>query len=116
MEPGKRSVMAEGTALFRAAHQLIDDDPKILLDPLALAVVGTSAEEIQADRERLLRPYSIQMRTLTVMRSRYTEDELTASTSRGVTQYVVLGAGLDTSPYRSGHTAEHLRTFEIDHP
>ena len=116
MEPGKRSVMAEGTALFRAAHQLIDDDPKILRDPLALTVLGTTAEEIEADREQHSRPYSRQMRTLTVMRSRYTEDELAASRSRGVTQYVVLGAGLDTSPYRGGHTAEHWRTFEIDHP
>ena len=116
MEPGKRSVMAEGTALFRAAHQLIDDDPKILRDPLALTVLGATAEEIEANREQHSRPYSRQMRTLTVMRSRYTEDELAASTSRGVTQYVVLGAGLDTSPYRGGHTAEHLVTFEIDHP
>ncbi len=116
MKPGERSVMAEGTALFRAVHQLIDDDPKILLDPLALAVLGTDAKDIRADLERRSRDYLKQMRTLTVMRSRYTEDELTASVKRGVTQYVVLGAGLDTSPYRSGHTARQLKTFEIDHP
>ena len=116
MEPGKRSVMAEGTALFRAAHQLIDDDPKILQDPLALAVLGVTAEKIEADRERLSKPYLKQARTLAVMRSRYTEDELAASIDRGITQYVVLGAGLDTSPYRSGHAAERLNTFEVDHP
>jgi methyltransferase (TIGR00027 family) len=116
MKPGKPSQMAEGTALFRAAHQVIDDDPKILLDPLAPVILGTTAEEINADRERHSQPYLVQARTLTVMRSRYTEDELAASIHRGVTQYVVLGAGLDTSPYRAGHAAEKLSVYEIDHP
>jgi methyltransferase (TIGR00027 family) len=116
MEPGKRSVMAEGTALFRAIHQLIDDDPKILSDPLAIAILGMNTEQIEAECERLSSTRSKQARILPVMRSRYTEDELAASINRGVTQYVVLGAGLDTSPYRSGHVAEQLRTFEIDHP
>ncbi len=116
MEPGKRSIMAEGTALFRAAHQVIDDDPKVLPDPLAVAMLGTTAEEIEAYSERHAAPYLVQARTLAVMRSRYTEDELAASIGRGVTQYVVLGAGLDTSPYRSGHVAENLQTFEVDHP
>jgi methyltransferase (TIGR00027 family) len=108
--------MAEGTALFRAAHQFIDDDPKVLLDPLAPAILGTTAEEIEADRARLSRPYLVQARTLTVMRSRYTEDQLAASIKRGVTQYVVLGAGLDTSPYRGSHLAGPLSIYEIDHP
>lgn len=116
MEADKRSLMAEGTALFRAAHQLIDADPKILADPLALPILGVTAEEIEADRARHFKSYLIHARTLTVMRSRYTEDELATSVKRGVTQYVVLGAGLDTSPYRSGHAAEKLQVFEIDHP
>jgi methyltransferase (TIGR00027 family) len=116
MEPDKRSVMAEGTALFRAAHQVIDDDPKVLPDPLALAILGVKAEAIEADRDRHAKPYLKQARTLTVMRSRYTEDELAAAIDRGVTQYVVLGAGLDTSPYRSQTAFHNLKTFEIDHP
>jgi methyltransferase (TIGR00027 family) len=116
MEPGKRSQMAEGTALFRAAHQLLDDDPKILVDPLALPVLGANAADIEANRDRHSKPFMVQNRTLAVMRSRFTEDELAASIGRGVTQYVVLGAGLDTSPYRPGHVAGQLCTFEIDHP
>jgi len=31
-----------------------------------------------------------------------------------VTQYVVLGAGLDTFAYRNPH--RYLRVFEVDHP
>jgi len=47
-------------------------------------------------------------------RSRYAEDELTAAMARGATQYVVLGAGLDTYAYRNAHS--RLRVFEVDHP
>jgi methyltransferase (TIGR00027 family) len=46
--------------------------------------------------------------------SRYAEDELTAAMARGATQYVVLGAGLDTYAYRNAHS--RLRVFEVDHP
>jgi methyltransferase (TIGR00027 family) len=117
MEKGKRSYMAEGVALFRAAHQFVDADPKILVDPLAVSMLGDDAESrIKSDIEWHSRPYLVKARTLAVMRSRYTEDELSKAIDRGVTQYVILGAGLDTSPYRPGHPAERLTTFEIDHP
>jgi len=117
MEPGKHSYMAEGTALLRAAHQVVDNDPKILLDPLALTLLGPDTEKkIMADHERHARRHLVKARTLTVMRSRYTEDELATAIDRGVTQYVILGAGLDTSAYRDGHPAENLSTYEVDHP
>lgn len=47
-------------------------------------------------------------------RSRYAEDELARAVAQGVTQYVILGAGLDTFAYRNPHPG--LRVFEIDHP
>ncbi len=31
-------------------------------------------------------------------------------------QYVILGAGLDTSPYRPSHASRTLAVFEVDHP
>src|ERR1019366_10049749 len=48
-------------------------------------------------------------------RSRYTEDRLADSVRGGVTQYVILGAGLDSFGYRSG-LADQVRVFEVDHP
>jgi methyltransferase (TIGR00027 family) len=54
------------------------------------------------------------MRAFLVMRSRYAEDQLALAVARGVTQYVVLGAGLDTFAYRNPH--RRLRVFEVDHP
>jgi len=53
-------------------------------------------------------------RALPLARSRHAEDELSAAMSRGATQYVILGAGLDTYAYRNQNT--NLRIFEVDHP
>jgi methyltransferase (TIGR00027 family) len=47
-------------------------------------------------------------------RSRYAEDRLVEAVADGVTQYVVLGAGLDTFAYRNPCPA--LRVFEVDFP
>lgn len=47
-------------------------------------------------------------------RRRYAEDALAAAIARGATQYVVLGAGLDTVAWRSAPS--RLRVFEVDHP
>jgi methyltransferase (TIGR00027 family) len=49
-------------------------------------------------------------------RSRYAEDELALGVRRGVRQYVILGAGLDTFAYRNPHPEEVLRVFEVDYP
>ena len=50
------------------------------------------------------------------MRSRYAEDRLAAAVARGVRQYVILGAGLDTFAFRNPHARLGLRVFEVDHP
>ncbi len=51
-----------------------------------------------------------------VARSRYAEDQLARSIKCGVTQYVVLGAGLDTFAFRNPYHGCNLRVFEVDHP
>jgi methyltransferase (TIGR00027 family) len=48
-------------------------------------------------------------------RSRYTEDRLAEAVRRGVTQYLILGAGLDSFAYRSP-LARQVRVTEVDHP
>jgi methyltransferase (TIGR00027 family) len=47
-------------------------------------------------------------------RSRFAEDMLAAAVEKGITQYVVLGAGLDTFAYRNPFRC--LRVFEVDFP
>jgi methyltransferase (TIGR00027 family) len=56
------------------------------------------------------------MRLFIAARSRFAEDSLAAAVARGVRQYVVLGAGLDTFAYRNPFEAAGLRVFEVDHP
>ena len=117
MEAGKHSYMAEATALLRAAHQVVDGDPKILDDPLALSLLGSDTEQrIQEDLERMKAKYLRGARAFAVMRSRFTEDALAEAVGSGVQQYVILGAGLDTFAYRNPFPEDDLTVFEIDHP
>jgi methyltransferase (TIGR00027 family) len=61
-----------------------------------------------------LRPFSLGLRAHVVARSRYAEDLLGLAVARGVRQYVLLGAGLDTFAHRNSYA--ELRVFEVDHP
>lgn len=103
--------------MLRAAHQVLDQEPRVLEDPLAVTLLGDdTAARLHRQRDQHSTWYMKRARTLAIVRSRYTEDCLRAALDRGATQYVILGAGLDTSPYRPGHPGEQLMTFEIDHP
>lgn len=109
--------MAEGTAYLRAVHMSLDGEPKILHDPLAGKLLGPDLDaKIAADKPRLVTDALVKARALIVMRSRYVDDELVDAVERGITQYVILGAGLDTSPYLDDHLSRQLRVFEVDHP
>lgn len=108
---------AEGVALIRAVHQLLDDPPPILDDPVSLRLVGPeSVEAIRRHPERARLAGPAALRSHVVLRSRYAEDRLAEAVARGVDQYVALGAGLDTFAYRQPPWAERLRIFEVDHP
>jgi methyltransferase (TIGR00027 family) len=114
MEQAVPSKTALRVALRRAAHQL-HDLPPVLHDPVAVSILGDAyAEELQRTPLRLDRPYSIGLRAFVVARSRYAEDNLARAVHAGVTQYVLLGAGLDTFAYRNPYP--HLHVFEVDHP
>jgi methyltransferase (TIGR00027 family) len=114
MEEAVASRTALRVALRRAAHQL-HDSPLVFDDPLAVAILGgTYAEELRRTPLRDDRPFSIALRAFLVARSRYAEDTLKLAVERGVAQYVLLGAGLDTFAYRNPYP--QLRVFEVDHP
>ena len=113
MQEGKFSKTANRVAIRRAAHQLLDQ-PKVLDDPLALRIIGSKAAEDLRSNPKEHHAFSRAFRAFMAARSRYAEDELAGAVSRGVQQYVVLGAGLDTFAYRNPHPG--LRVFEVDHP
>ncbi|WP_237899708.1 class I SAM-dependent methyltransferase [Brevibacillus brevis] len=51
-----------------------------------------------------------------VARARFIEDLVTEQLGQGVTQYVILGAGLDTFAQRRPKIASQMRIFEVDQP
>jgi methyltransferase (TIGR00027 family) len=115
LKPETASRTAQRVALRRAAHQLLDA-PLVLADPLALQIIGPDERAALVADPRALdaKPWDRPLRAFIVARSRYTEDELAHAVAMGVSQYVVLGAGLDTFAYRNPHPG--LRVFEVDDP
>src|SRR5579862_5684051 len=113
MIEGRPSRTAMRVALRRAAHQLFDS-PKVLEDPLAVRIVGREAAASLSGLTDRLSPPARYMRAFMAVRARYAEDELVLAVRRGVTQLVILGAGLDTFAYRNPFP--NLRVFEVDHP
>jgi methyltransferase (TIGR00027 family) len=110
MQTGRPSKSALRVAIRRAAHQLVDRPP-VLNDPIAVQLVGQGyARDMERAGHRVARDF----RALMAVRSRLVEDELAAAVVRGVRQYVVLGAGLDTFAWRNPHPDLHV--FEVDLP
>jgi methyltransferase (TIGR00027 family) len=118
MDHARPSHTALRVAMRRAAHQLFDAHPLVFTDPFAVRILGPHAAEIERtpgrDPANKPRPFSIALRAFLVARSRYAEEKLAHAISHRVTQYVILGAGLDTFALRNPHP--HLRVFEVDHP
>ncbi|MBV8618219.1 MAG: SAM-dependent methyltransferase [Curvibacter sp.] len=101
-------------ALQRAAHQLIDR-PLVLEDPVALTILGEARlQTLQADLDRYRHPMALGMRSNVVVRSRLAADLWAQAAAGGTGQYVILGAGLDTSAYRLPDGPG--RVFEVDLP
>ncbi len=115
-DPGQPSFSALTAAAARAAHLLVDSEPTIFADTLAAALLGDRAQELIAYHERHgTHPVLVGARVQVTCRSRYAEDALARAAGAGVTQYVILGAGLDSFAYRGG-LAARVRVFEVDHP
>jgi len=115
---GKRpSETAFRVAMLRAAHQVLDF-PTVLDDPLALRIAGPGVESVLRSDPRRFEPTpsSRSLRAFLALRSRVAEDELALAIRRGIRQYVILGSGLDTFPYRNPYPPDTLHVFEVDHP
>lgn len=141
MQHARPSRTALRVAMRRASHQIINHPP-VFVDPLALRILpeearqriftGLAADGIPVpEGYTLLHPPASQKnspdpkplfealaRTLQgfmAVRNRYAEDVLEhAVEKRACTQYVLLGAGLDTFAYRNPYP--QVQVFEVDHP
>lgn len=101
-------------ALWRAMHALVDPAPHVLDDDIGLRL----ADPADGWRERgdMEAASTAPMRAWVVARARFIEDLITEQAGRGVNQYVLLGAGLDTFAQRRPEIASAVTVFEIDQP
>lgn len=125
------SLTATGAAFARAYHAM-HDQPKIFDDFLAAALftpdelaelarmMAMAAPRLDPDAtglapaEALPRMMRVSGASSVLSRGRYTEDRLVDEIGRGVAQYVVLGAGLDTFAFRRPELLERIHMFEVD--
>lgn len=100
-------------ALWRTLHVQIDPGPHILTDEIGSKLV---ADEQWRSRPDMDPEFSKPMRASVVGRARFIEDLVEEKSEQNVTQYVILGAGLDTFAQRRPDIASRLTIFEIDQP
>ena len=100
-------------ALWRALHVEIDSPPHVLEDEVGLKLAAPDEGwRSRPDMSSFTRPF----RASIVARARFIEDLVEKQAGRGVGQYVILGAGLDTFTQRRPELASRLLVFEIDRP
>lgn len=115
MTSNKQSIAPEHTAvrvaLWRALHVQIDPRPHVFTDEFGLKLIS---EENWRNRQDMNPDFSKSMRASIVGRARFIEDLIEKQVQDGVTQYVILGAGLDTFAQRRSDIASRMQIFEID--
>jgi methyltransferase (TIGR00027 family) len=99
-------------ALWRAMHVEVDPPPHVLEDGIGLELAAPDdgwrrRPDMDPERTRVFRA-SI------VARARFIEDLVAEQVGRGVGQYVILGAGLDSFAQRRPEIASRLHIFEVD--
>jgi methyltransferase (TIGR00027 family) len=135
MDAGRASLTAMGTSLMRAHHTRSASEP-LIDDPWGDRLVSEADRDrlrqmslsglSEKDREPLeaLEPEELITVFLNshpsygtvIIRTRYAEDALAEAVARGVRQFVIVGAGMDSFALRRPAFAADVEVFELDHP
>jgi len=102
------------TALWRALHVELDAEPHVVTDLVGLQLAAPA----DGWRERGdMHPAGTRgFRASMVSRARFIEDLVVDQAAAGVTQFVLLGAGLDTIAQRRPELGATVQFFEVDQP
>lgn len=122
MKKGQSSRTAEAAAALRANHYLFSKDP-VFNDAYAYAMTS-KRWQLLLKQPLMNKLFNSQLfnRTLGLLtaqvvgRSRYAEDQLKQAIEKGINQYVLVGAGLDSFVLRQVQYYPELKIFEVDHP
>ena len=112
---------ALGAAICRLIEQYQPKETRLFHDPLVKDLVGApirvlmqlaSMRHVTIQQMDAITPgiYGVQ-----ISRTRFIDDAVQDVLSRGIRQVVILGAGLDTRPYRLAGM-ERVKVFEVDLP
>ncbi|MFC9441076.1 class I SAM-dependent methyltransferase [Nocardia sp. NPDC057030] len=101
-------------ALWRAMHVRVDPPPHVLVDEIGVRLIAP--EDDWRSRPDMDPVGTSRFRASMVSRARFVEDLVVEQVGHGVTQYVILGAGLDTFAQRRPEIASRLTLFEIEQP
>jgi len=116
MEQNKKTTEPDNTAvrtaLWRALHVQVDAIPHILEDEEGLKLIAPPDDWQQRPDMK----FTKRLRASVVARARFIEDLIIEQSKQGITQYVILGAGLDTFAQRRHDIASSLQVYEIDQP
>lgn len=116
--PDRPAAAADSTAvrvaLWRALHREVDAPPYVLEDEIGLRLAAPA--EGWRQRPDMDPAGTRPFRASILARARFIEDLVVEEAGKGVGQYVILGAGLDTFAQRRPEIASRLTVFEIDRP
>src|SRR4051794_6066264 len=116
--PDEKTIVPDATAmrtaLWRAMHVQLDPPPHVFEDEIGLKLA--LPDEGWRDRRDMDPQWTRRIRAAIVARARFVEDLVAEQVGRGIGQYVILGAGLDTFAQRKPEMASRLRVFEVDRP
>lgn len=101
-------------ALWRALHAEIDPAPHVIEDLLGVRLAAP--DDAWRRRGDMHPERTKRNRASIAARARFIEDLVATEAAKGVGQYVLLGAGLDTFAQRRPEIASTMRLFEIDQP
>jgi methyltransferase (TIGR00027 family) len=103
--------------MLRAAHLVIDGEPKIVVDGHAMRFLDDrQRERVERHDPMLQTPHVRASRAHIIGRTAHTESELCRAVDAGCRQYVLLGAGFDSSAARLRDHLRDVAVFEVDHP
>jgi methyltransferase (TIGR00027 family) len=100
------------TALWRALHVLIDEKPHIIDDKIGYDLIKPETDW----QERPDMKYTKRLRASIVARARFVEDIAKEQIEKGISQYILLGAGLDSFAQRNSEIRPQIDIYEIDQP
>ena len=100
------------TALWRALHMQMDAKPYVLEDKIGLKLIDPPDDWQQRPDMK----FTKRLRASIVARARFIEDLIVEQSKHGISQYVILGAGLHTFAQRRPDIASKLQIYEIDLP